>query len=296
MRKNRLLIIGCGDVLIRALPWLTQRFKVYATARSAEAAAKLRELGVIPVLCDLDHSASLKRLSGLARWVVYSAPPAGDGADDVRCKRFIAKMERYTGFDKSAILTPRHLAYISTSGVYGDCKGEWVAETRPLSAQSARAIRRVAAESCLKAWARSQKIKLAILRAPGIYAKERLPVQRIMQATPALIREEDSWSNHIHADDLARAVSIALFRGKPLRAINVADDQPHKMGDYFDQVADFIGQPHPPRIKHEEAPAVLSASLMSFLNESRRLKNTRLKKELRLQLKWPATEQFLQQK
>jgi nucleoside-diphosphate-sugar epimerase len=296
MRKNRLLIIGCGDVLIRALPWLTHRFKVYATARNSEAAAKLRGVGVIPVICDLDQPNSLRRLSGLARWMVYSAPPAPNGEEDIRCKRFIAKMERYTGVDKSAILTPRHLAYISTSGVYGDCKGEWVDETRPLRAQSARAVRRVAAESSLKAWARSQKIKLAILRAPGIYAADRLPTERIMQATPALIHAEDSWSNHIHADDLAHAVGLALFRGKPLRAINVADDQPHKMGDYFDLVADSIGQPHPPRIKRSEAPAVLSTSLMSFLNESRRLNNYRLKQDLRLQLKWPNVGHFLANK
>jgi nucleoside-diphosphate-sugar epimerase len=295
MRKNRLLIIGCGDVLIRALPWLTHRFKVLATARSSDAAAKLRDLGITPVRCDLDDAASLKRLSGLARWVIYSAPPAPVGKEDLRCKRFIAKMERYTGFDQSAILTPRRLAYISTSGVYGDCKGEWVDETRPARAQSARAIRRVAAESSLKSWARAQKIKLAILRAPGIYAAGRMPVERIMQGTPALVQAEDSWSNHIHADDLSRAVSLALFRGKPLRAVNVVDDEPHKMGDYFDLIADAIGQPRPPRIQRAEAPAQLSAGLMSFLNESRRLSNQRLKTELRVELKWPNVDAFIRQ-
>lgn len=292
MQKNRLLIVGCGDVIARALPWLLCRFKVYATARNSAAADRLRDLGVIPVLCDLDQPRSLRRLSGLARWVIYSAPPAASGQQDKRCQRFVAQMERYTGFDKTAILTPRHLAYISTSGVYGDCGGDWISETRRAKASSARAIRRVAAETCLRGWARRQKIKLSILRAPGIYAAERLPAERILNRTPALISQEDSWSNHIHADDLATATTRALFRGKPLRTLNAADSQPHKMGDYFDQVADFMGQPHLPRIKRQDAPAVLSAALMSFLNESRRLDNSRIKKELRLQLKWPDTTAF----
>ncbi|GAB7127585.1 NAD-binding protein [Silvimonas sp. JCM 19000] len=288
----------------RALPWLLARFEVYALVRRPEQAALLRAAGVHVVAGDLDQPATLRRLAGLASWLIHSAPPAGDASLDLRTRHLVQALTRpprrqaqkaATGPQKRAILTqpPARAVYISTTGVYGDAGGRWLSESSPVQAGSARAQRRVDAETVLRAWARRRQIRLGILRAPGIYAAGRLPLARVQRSEPALRAEEDSWSNHIHADDLARALGLALFRARPLRSYNVVDDQPLRMADWFDRVADHAGLPRPPRISRAQAQQVLSPALLSYLNESRRLRNTRLKRELRIGLRWPDVDQFL---
>ena len=75
-----------------------------------------------------------------------------------------------------------------------------------------------------------------------------------------------------------------MWRGKPQRVVNVCDDTDLKMGDYFDLAADLMGLSRPPRIARSTAHESLPLMLLSFMKESRRLDNTRMKKELRLQL------------
>ena len=113
----------------------------------------------------------------------------------------------------------------------------------------------------------------------GIYAEGRLPLERLKQGTPVLAPECDVYTNHIHADDLARAAVAALFRAKPNRAYNVTDDAELRMGGWFDAVADAFRLPRPPRVTWEEAEARIAPSLLSFMNESRRLSNARMKRE-----------------
>ena len=144
------------------------------------------------------------------------------------------------------------IVYISTSGVYGDCAGARVAETRPRRAHTPRARRRVAAEDRLRAFAARNGVVLSILRAPGIYAPTRLPLERLRHGTPALAPDDDVYTNHVHADDLARAVVAALFRGRPSRAYNVSDDGDMKMGAWFDMVADAFHLPRAPRVSWED--------------------------------------------
>ncbi|WP_245615790.1 SDR family oxidoreductase [Andreprevotia chitinilytica] len=289
------MIVGCGDVLARALPWLSQRFRIYATARSTEAAARLRSLGVVPVAVDLDQRISLKRLACLADWLIHSAPPANAGKTDQRTRRLVAGLHANRQ-RKNEILshpsapTRRRAVYISTSGVYGNGDGAWLDETHPIAPDTDRAQRRASAEHTLRGWARHQNVQLALLRAPGIYAADRLPRTRIERGEPAIQSTEDSFTNHIHADDLAHAICLALFRGKPLRVYNACDDAPHKMGDWFDTVADHLGLPPPPRVSRAEAQRVLSPAMLSYLNESRRLKNRRLKEELRVRLQHPTAK------
>ncbi|QZA82121.1 NAD-dependent epimerase/dehydratase family protein [Deefgea piscis] len=289
MKKPRLLIIGCGDVVRRALPWLKQHFTVYATARSKESALQLNTLGVRPILADLDRPKSLARLSGIAEYLIHSAPP-GDGVGDQRTRALIAALS-HANIQQNKILPQRlrRAVYISTSGVYGDYAGQWINESSPLKTQSLRALRRVDAEKQLRDWAGRHGVRLSILRSPGIYAANRLPLERIARGEPVLHREEDSYSNHIHADDLAHALCLALFRGLPLRTYNIVDDEPHKMGDYFDQVADAMQLARPPRISRVEAQTRLSPALLSYLNESRQIGNARAKNELKLQLRYPNT-------
>ena len=155
------------------------------------------------------------------------------------------------------------------------------------------ARRRIAAEDRLRAWARGYGVQLAILRAPGIYAPTRLPLDRIAQGTPVLAAEDDVFTNHIHADDLARATVAAMFRGRPNRAYNVTDDAELKMGSWFDAVADAYRLPRPPRVSWEEAEQRIAPMLLSFMSESRRLVNDRLKRELHVRLQFPTPDTLL---
>ena len=212
--------------------------------------------------------------------VLHCAPPPGEGRDDPRTQKLLAALT-------TARRIPQRFVYISTSGVYGDCGGAHVDETRPRRPQTPRATRRIAAENRLRDWAGSHGIVLAILRAPGIYAETRLPLERIKQGTPVLAPEHDVYTNHIHAADLARAVVAALFRARPNRAYNATDDAELRMGSWFDAVADAYQLPRPPRVTWEEAEARIAPALLSFMHESRRLSNARMKRELRVRLRYP---------
>ena len=238
---DRILVVGSGDVARRAIPWLAKRFRVFALTRRMEAAGSLRALGAVPLLGDLDRPASLRRLGGLADLVLHCAPPANSGGEDLRTAHLLAALER-------GRILPRSLVYISTTGVYGDCAGEHVSETRPLRAASERARRRVAAEQRLRAFGVRSHCRVSVLRAPGIYAAERLPLERIRRGDPVLIARDDVFTNHIHADDLARLCCLALFRGRANRCYNASDDSHMRMGDYFDLVADGFALPRPPRV------------------------------------------------
>jgi nucleoside-diphosphate-sugar epimerase len=280
---RRLLIIGCGDVALRAIPLLRKRYRVYALVReSATCLAKcaaLRELGVQPLLGDLDDRNSLARISGLADAVLHFAPPPNNGVQDTRTCNLLSTLSQGK--------PPKRLVYISTSGVYGDCDGAWVNETHPLKATSPRSQRRVDAEKQIRVWARRNQVNATILRVPGIYAADRLPLSRLQQGTPGIVDGEDSYTNHIHADDLARISLAALQYGKSCRVYHASDDSHLKMGEYFDSVADAFGLPRVPRISRAEAQSVLSEMMLSFMNESRRLTNTRMKQELKVVLRYP---------
>jgi nucleoside-diphosphate-sugar epimerase len=300
----RILIVGCGDVARRVMPLLLppplstsrpaadvvfarRRPRVFALLRDAERCASWRAAGATPLLGDLDQPASLKRLAGIADVVLHFAPPPNPPAGkpganrDSRTRHLLAALAK----EKSL---PQRLIYISTTGVYGDCAGTRIDETRPARPASARARRRVDAESELRRWGRRNGVAVSILRAPGIYAHDRLPLERLRNGTPALAAADDVFTNHIHADDLARAAVAALRHGLPNRVINVCDDSDLRMGDYFDRVADAFALPHPPRLSRQQAAEVLSPLQLSFMSESRRIGNRRLKEELRLRLRYPS--------
>ncbi len=280
---QKILIVGSGDVARRILSRLAHRARVYALLRDPGRAADWRSAGATPVLADLDDRRSLTRLAGLADSVLHLAPPPNDGARDTRTRHLLAAL------DKAKSL-PRHLVYVSTTGVYGDCGGAAIDETRRLNPESARAGRRVDAERALRDWGVRRGVAVSILRAPGIYAADRLPLERLQKGLPALVDRDDAYTNHIHADDLAAACIAALRRGRANRAYNVVDDSGLKMGDYFDRVADAFGLPRPPRLTREEAASRLSPLQMSFMRESRRIGNRRLKTELKLSLAYPTVD------
>ena len=287
-RQPTLLIVGCGDVGLRVVRALAGRLRVLALTSSPDRCGALRAAGVRPVVGDLDDRASLGRLAGLADAVLYLAPPPATGHADPRLAALLAALSRRS--------LPSCVVYASTTGVYGDCRGELVAETRQLNAATDRARRRVDAESRLRAWGRATGVRVTTLRIPGIYASDReggRPQDRVRRGTPVLAAGDDGYTNHIHADDLARACIAALWRGRPQRAINVCDDTDMKTGDYYDLVADLSGLPRPARVTRAQAGERFTPAQWSFLNESRRLSNERMKRELRLRLERPTIREGL---
>ena len=334
-RRERVLIVGCGDVGQRVAGlWNRQLASQYgagagagsdgvskngASPLSSNQATRgplvraltsspgrvdaLRALGITPLAGNLDEPRSLRRLAGLAHRVVHLAPPAAIASDgvaalgapalrDLRTRHLLRALVRKVG-------RAPQLVYGSTSGVYGDWGGAWVDEIQALRATTARALRRVDAERQLRAWAlrfAGSGAAVHVLRIPGIYAGDReggTPVARLQRDTPVLRREDDVFTSHIHADDLARAVQRALWRGKPQRVTNVADESAMRMGDYFDLAADLWQLPRPARISRAEAALQLSPVLLSFMRESRRLRNDRMRRELGVVLRYPTVHEGL---
>ena len=290
-RRQRVLIIGCGDVGLRVARLLPASVNVMALTSSSARLPELRLRGIKPLLGNLDDSAALKRLAGLATHVVHLAPPPNDdprARTDPRTQALLRALRL-----RSA---PQAIVYGSTSGVYGDCQGHWVDETRQVNPGTARAYRRVDAEAQLRWFGRSSGVAVHILRIPGIYAPDReggTPHGRLAKGTPTLVASDDVYTNHIHADDLARACLAALRRGKPQRITNASDDTDLKMGDYFDLAADLYALPRPPRLARQEAEAQLPPMQLSFMSESRRLDNQRLKRELCVKLHYPTVREGL---
>ncbi|MEY3944113.1 MAG: hypothetical protein RL697_126 [Pseudomonadota bacterium] len=288
-RRQRVLIVGCGDVGLRTAGTLgapdPQRVRLLALTSSPERVRLLRACGLTPLVCDLDVPGTLSRLAGIAHRVVHLAPPDAErrktGETDPRTRNLTRALRKRT--------LPHAFVYGSTTGVYGDCQGERVNETRIVQPHTPRATRRVDAEAWVRLFGRAG-VRSSILRVPGIYAQDReggTPRERLLKRTPVLQAQDDVYTNHIHANDLARACMLALWRGKPQRVVNVCDDTDMKMGDYFDLAADLMGLQRPPRIARSEADSSLPLMLLSFMNESRRLDNQRMKQELRLQLRYP---------
>jgi len=284
---QKLLIVGCGDVARRALPRLIGHYRVFALLREPAQCDWWRNAGAMPVIADLDRPASLVRIAGLADIVLHFAPPPADDKSgrpvDARTRSLLAALAK----GKSL---PQRLVYISTSGVYGDCAGARIDETRAPRPATARAARRVDAERRLRVFGRRCGVKVSILRAPGIYAADRLPIERLQKGTQALCDEDDVFTNHIHAGDLAMLACAALRYGRANRTYNASDDSEMKMGEYFDLVAERFGLPKVPRLSRSEAQTRMSPLQLSFMSESRRLVNDRIKKELRTKLRYPCVQ------
>lgn len=363
-RRQRLLIIGCGDIGQRVVQQLHHGWQVMGVARSDETLQKIRTAGALAMRADDAH-----RLARWATHILHAAPPASrDGEVTDRLTRgWLQALARARGQRASTTSRPGRthrlgarsaaallavpapaaqtrsqaqapsaprLVYLSTTGVYGDRGGAFTRETDTLQPLTDRARRRVDAErqvrfgihrpdgsnagsrraahphadSARPDSAHRDRARLSgprhrrvqqpplpalVLRVPGIYAADRLPVERLRQQVPALVPADDVITNHIHADDLARIARTALLRGPRQRVINAVDDSQMTLGDYLDQVADRLGLPHPPRHSRAELARTLSEVRMSFMRESRRLDSRRLKRELRVRLQWPTVAEFL---
>jgi nucleoside-diphosphate-sugar epimerase len=277
---DTLLIVGCGDIARRALPELRGRYRVSALVRARDPSLVSVDL----IEADLDHAETLAELPRGTSRIAYFAPPAEGGLRDLRVRTLLAALE--TAAQRGEML-PQRFVYLSTSGVYGDCGGALVDESRAPFPQTERSARRHDAETTLLAWGARLGVQVVILRVPGIYAADRLPLERLRRGVPALRAEDDVYTNHIHAEDLAAAVVAALDGASARGVYNVSDDSELRMGDWFDLVADRRGLARPPRISRAQAPDLIPAAQLSFMSESRRLVNRRMKQELGVRLRYP---------
>ena len=277
--RPRLLIVGCGDIGLRIVARLNDRYRVVALTSNPERSPMLRAAGAVPIVGNLDDRSTLGRLRGFGARVIHLAPPPESGDGDRRTAHLVSVLGRHAA-DRTV--------YISTTGVYGDSRGAWIDETAPLATAEARSLRRVAAERIVR-----QRRRAHVLRVPGIYAHDRLPLARLQQKQPVLAPEDDVYTSHIHAEDLARIAVVALLRGQPCRVTNAVDDSGLKMGEYFDLVARRAGLEPPPRLPREELKKAVSPMMYSFMSASRRIRNRRLKRELRVRLLFPTVRDAL---
>lgn len=273
-----MFIAGCGYIgrrvatLIRA-----DGGDVTGLVRSADSAAQLERQGIRALRADLD--ALPAEIPG-ARFdgIFYFAPPPRDGATDTRMTAFLHRLDARP---------PRRIVYISTSAVYGDCNGDWITESQPLNPDTGRGRRRVDAERQLQAWCQAHQVELTILRVPGIYGPGKLPLARLEKGLPVLREADAPYTNRIHGDDLAAICVAAMQHEHTNTVFNVSDGNPSNMTDYFFRVADAAGLPRPPAVDRMEAERVLSPGMLSFLRDSRRMKNDRLLGELGVELRYP---------
>jgi nucleoside-diphosphate-sugar epimerase len=274
------LIAGCGDIgeRVAVLEHSAGRH-VTGLVHSETSARRLRAAGIQPITADLDMPASLHNLPAKGALIYYFAPPPGKGVTDPRMETFVSIL------DSSG--PPTRVVLISTTGVYGDCRGEWVTEDRPPNPQADRAKRRLAAETMLRRWSEKSGVPIVILRVPGIYGRGYLPEERLRAREPVLREEESPFSNRIHADDLARTCFIAGHHDRPGIIYNVSDGHPTTMTDFFYRVADLLGIPRPPAITLEQARRQLGEGMLSYLVESKRIDNRRLREELGVKLMYP---------
>jgi nucleoside-diphosphate-sugar epimerase len=274
------LIVGCGDIgeRVAGLERAAGR-QVAGLIRSEASVRRLRAAGIQPITADLDMPASVHNLPARGALIYYFAPPPGKGVADPRMETFVSIL--------NASRLPTRVVLISTTGVYGDCRGEWVTEDRPPNPQADRARRRLAAETSLRRWSEKSGVPIVILRVPGIYGRGYLPEARLRAGEPVLREEESPFSNRIHADDLARACFIAGHHDSPGILYNVSDGHPTTMTDFFYRVSDALGIPRPPAITLEQARRQLGEGMLSYLAESKRIDNRRLREELGVALMYP---------
>lgn len=290
-RRLRISIAGCGQVGEKLLEQFTRcHFNACqrASPHAEERKRVLRGHGARVLNIDLHKAHDLQRLSGLGGRLIWMAPPRADGIPDNSLTRI--QLQNKARALRWGLQQPR-LSYVSTSGVYGDNQGRWIDELTPRKAESERAKRRLSDENQLLLGSQRGWASIHILRAPGIYGDERLPVDRLRARQPAILSHEDSWSNHIHEKDLARLAYWAQLKGSARYVVNACDAHPMRMGDYFDLVAENLGLEKPPRVSRQEAQSQVSPMMWSFMRESRQIRSLR-QHTIGFQLKYPSVAAY----
>jgi nucleoside-diphosphate-sugar epimerase len=255
---------------------------VHGLVRSEEKAAALEQLGVRPIVADLDDPDTLHDLPTGGATLFYLAPPPGGGHVDPRARNLCAAI--------ASGQEPAKVVYLSTSGVYGDASGATVTEETPADPRTPRGKRRLDAEHVFRDWGAAHGVPVVVLRVTGIYGPGRYPVSQLSSGQPVLLEEIAPLTNRIHQDDLARVCLAAAARGEDGDIFNVSDGHPTTMTHYFNAVADLLGYPRPRQVSVEEARQVMTPLMLSYMEESRRLDNRRMLEKLGIELLYPDLE------
>lgn len=281
---ERILIIGCGDVGLRlARRYRAMGWPISGLVRSEGSRPALLEAGIDAIRHDLDGTVAAPPLPAADVWF-YLAPPPRKGNRDTRLAAFLP----------TVTAMPRRLIYLSTTGVYGDAGGAWVDETAPLNPGTERAWRRADAERRLADWCRHANVEFVTLRVAGIFKPHALPLRRLRERVPIVRGVKNQYTNRIHIEDLIDVLMAAATRAPDGGVYNVADNDPLPMADYLDALADHFGLPRPPGVSREQADQVISAGMLSYLDESRRIDNRRMREELGVALRYPTLQAALQ--
>lgn len=278
---RQVLILGCGDIgRLVTDRWQARHIPVIGVVRSEASLKQLQAAGITALACDLGQSDCCLPDISADTLIYYFVPPGASGQTDQHCRQFLSCL------DRQAVIPARIIA-ISTTGVYGDRSGELVTEEAVPNPQVDRARRRYDMECRLREWCEQHQCDLIILRVGGIYGPGRLPLERIQKGIPILHEALAPKTNRIHADDLADICVAAARVDHAYRVYNVSDGTDSNMSEYFLTLAEFFKLPPPPQVDWDEAERVMSAGMLSYLRESRRVSNRRMLEELGVTLRYP---------
>jgi nucleoside-diphosphate-sugar epimerase len=224
----------------------------------------------------------LKNAIAEANFALVSVPP-GDTGDPVLAALGDAIAEAQN---------LQTIVYLSTIGVYGDHRGQWVDEATPTRPISGRGHERLAAEAAWQDLGQRLGIAVAVLRLAGIYGPGQNALVQIARGKARRIVKPGQIFNRIHVGDIAQAID-AVFTRSASGIFNVADDEPSPPGEPIVFAAQLMGVPPPPEISFADAAPSMSPMALSFWQECRRVKNDRLKRELGVVLHYPTYREGL---
>jgi len=276
--KN-ILIVGCGDIGERVAGLCGKKaWSVTGLVRSSASIIRLKQAGVDAYQMDLDRKKNRPALPLKKSVVLYLAPPPNEGDTDPLIRQFLAAI--------ASNALPEKIVLLSTTAVYGNCQGDWITEAHKANPQTSRGLRRLDAEQAVQKWSERTGVPMVLLRVGGIYGAGRLPIESIKKGTPILHEADSPFTNRIHQDDLAQVCIAAIERGRVGEVYNISDGQPSTMSRYFKDIAQVFDLPQPPEVSLEEAEKVMSAGMLSYLKESRRIDNGKMLEELGVVLRY----------
>ena len=279
---NHLLCFGLGfsaAALARRLSG--QGWQVSATRRSEAGGAQARAAGYRAYVFDGTAPLPQEAFDGVTH-VVISAPPDAQGDPVLRqhAADFAARAKQF-----------RWVAYLSTTGVYGDHAGALVTEETPLTPNTDRGMRRLMAETqWLELW-RQHGLPVHLFRLAGIYGPGRNQLLSLLDGTAKRVIKPGQIFSRIHVEDIAGVLEASIARPHPGRAYNVCDDEASPPQEVVEWGANLLGLPVPPAIPFEDAQ--LSPMARSFYADSKRVSNERIKAELGFHLRYPTYREGL---
>jgi nucleoside-diphosphate-sugar epimerase len=279
----QVFIIGCGVVgklLARRL--MQNHVPVAACVSSENSQQACAALNIDCSIINLDRSLTDLDLTG--QRIIYLVPPPRNGREDARMHRFLHAIAQHP---------PEKFVLISTTGVYGDCDGAWIDESTPVQPKADRAYRRADAEQQVQQFCQRHTIPWVILRVAGIYGPGKIPLKRIQSGEPIVNQQDSPFTNRIHVADLVTVCEKALMSMSIQGVYNVTDGHPGTMYEYFTGVARALSLPPPPAISLAQARQQLSAGMLSYMDESRRIRNQKLLRDFALELQYPDLESGL---